>query len=200
MSDKEYDFQSALLLVAIALYAGALAALFAGMTVTKPNVAAALSGWARDYGSLIAGFPVLIAVVVARQQLEAGRRQHIATIKRSFQKELDAIQFFHKFARSVEEMTFTSAKLASLFIDGGGIYIAHPTHYETERHGEFVSTDILDRAHSLRRDVRLVMDRSRNYDVDEEALGAGFDAIKGPALSLRVQCEQELDRLSQYWS
>lgn len=86
--NQEEDISWLFLWGATILYIAILCMSFAGLAVTKPTVGAAFLDFTKDYGSLLAGIPVLIAVLVAKQQLDANRRQHVATIKRSFQKEL----------------------------------------------------------------------------------------------------------------
>lgn len=102
---------TALLLLTTAIYAGVLAALFAGMAVSKPTITQALMDWAKDYGSLIAGLPVIVAIFVAKQQLDAARTQHEATIKLEFRDDLEGLQVASEVA-----LTFRAPRFMSSFI------------------------------------------------------------------------------------
>lgn len=62
------------------------------LVATEDTVIEALVVLGGTYGTLLTGVPVLIAVLVARQQLEANRRQHVANIKRSLKTELDSLE------------------------------------------------------------------------------------------------------------
>jgi hypothetical protein len=61
------------------------------LVATEDTVIEALVALGGAHGTLLTGVPVLIAVLVARQQLEANRRQHVANIKRSLKTELDSL-------------------------------------------------------------------------------------------------------------
>lgn len=100
---------TALLLLTTAIYVGILAALFAGMAVTKPSNAQALMDWAKDYGSIIAGLPVIVAIFVAKQQLDAARAQHEATIKLEFKDDLDGLQVASEVASSLRGPKYLSS-------------------------------------------------------------------------------------------
>ncbi len=87
-----------ILCVGSAVYIAVCAMAFGGLIISSPTVGKALLDFARDYGTLLAGIPVLVAVIVAKQQLDANRRQHLATVKRSFREELDALNSIKHFA------------------------------------------------------------------------------------------------------
>lgn len=90
--NQEEDISWLFLWGATILYIAVLCMCFAGLAVTRPTVGTAFLDFTKDYGSLLAGIPVLIAVLVAKQQLDANRRQHVAQIKRSLKNELDAFE------------------------------------------------------------------------------------------------------------
>ncbi|PWL18848.1 hypothetical protein DKP76_07240 [Falsochrobactrum shanghaiense] len=90
-SDADGGFSSVILALAVVLYITIVCLTFAGLVATKPTVGIAFLEFVKEYGAIVAGIPVLIAVLVAKQQLDASNRQHVATLKRSFQKELDAL-------------------------------------------------------------------------------------------------------------
>jgi len=58
----------------------------------------ALVAFAGTHGTLLTGIPVLIAVIVAKQQLDANRRQHVANVKRGLRRELDLLDQMSDYA------------------------------------------------------------------------------------------------------
>lgn len=59
---------------------------------SKATTGEAVYTWLKDFGSVIAGLPVIVAVVVAKQQLDAGRIQHEAATKLQFKDELEGLE------------------------------------------------------------------------------------------------------------
>ncbi len=94
------SLSNALLLITVAVYVAVLAALFAGMAATKPTAAQAVMDWAKDYGSIIAGLPVIVALFIAKDQLDASRLQHEAATKLEFKDELYGLQIATEVASS----------------------------------------------------------------------------------------------------
>ncbi|KAB2716644.1 hypothetical protein [Brucella intermedia] len=81
----------------------------------------ALLKFADTYGTIITGVPVLVAVVVAKQQMDASRRQHVATVKRSLKKELETLTSVEQLAKHVASTSYyEGAKLG--FKDGRSQY------------------------------------------------------------------------------
>jgi uncharacterized membrane protein (DUF485 family) len=68
---EEESFSNALTIVTSAIYVVILTAAFAGLMVTRTTTGEAVYTWVKDFGSIIAGLPVIVAVVVAKQQLDA---------------------------------------------------------------------------------------------------------------------------------
>ncbi|WP_174020438.1 hypothetical protein G6L89_007480 [Agrobacterium fabrum] len=97
--EEEESFSNALLIATSAIYIAVVAATFAGLMVTMPTTGEAVLSWIEDFGSIIAGLPVIIAVVVAKQQLEASRTQHEATTRLQFRDELEGLQTALEVAR-----------------------------------------------------------------------------------------------------
>jgi len=97
LSDKESvekeneQFSSSILYVATAVYVGVCAMVFGALYAKLPTFGESFLVLMKDYGTILAGIPVLVAVIVAKQQLDANRRQHAATIKRSFKTEIDVL-------------------------------------------------------------------------------------------------------------
>lgn len=104
---------TALLVLTTAIYVAVVSALFAGMAVTRPTTAQALMDWAKDYGSIIAGLPVIVAIFVAKQQLDASRAQHEANTRLGFKEELDGLQVAYDVASSLNTPSFLRGLLFS---------------------------------------------------------------------------------------
>lgn len=106
MEDKEEDISWLFLWGATILYTLLACMVFAALVAMKPTLGDAFLNFTKDYGALLAGIPVLIAVLVAKQQLDANRRQHVATVKRSFIDKIEAIEkarfYFNIFIRNTE--------------------------------------------------------------------------------------------------
>lgn len=113
---EEESFSNALTIVTSAIYVVILAAAFAGLMVTRTTTGEAVYTWVKDFGSIIAGLPVIVAVVVAKQQLDASRIQHEAAIKLQFKDELEGLQMAAEVASSLRtpkvlrSFLFTSRK------------------------------------------------------------------------------------------
>ena len=99
--EKENEqFSSAILYVATAVYVAVCAMVFGALYAKKQTFGDAFLLYMKDYGTILAGVPVLVAVVVAKQQLDANRRQHVATVKRSFKTELDVVKNLRNLTKS----------------------------------------------------------------------------------------------------
>lgn len=101
----EEDVSWLLLWGATIIYIAALCMTFSGLVALGEHGRSAVSifnEFVKDYSSLLAGIPVLVAVLVAKQQLDANRRQHVAQIKRSFKKELDALNEVTRFNNLIQ--------------------------------------------------------------------------------------------------
>ncbi len=83
--EEEQSFSNALTIVTSAIYVAVVAATFAGLMVAQPTTGEAVLSWLKDFGAIIAGLPVIIAVVVARTQ-------HEATTRLQFREELEGLQ------------------------------------------------------------------------------------------------------------
>ncbi|MDT6941890.1 hypothetical protein RI570_17445 [Brucella pseudogrignonensis] len=112
MSDKENaekeneQFSSSILYVATAVYVGVCAMVFGALYAKLPTFGEAFLLLVKDYGTILAGIPVLVAVVVAKQQLDANRRQHAASIRRSFKEQVDVMIAASDWCSSMLCMTF----------------------------------------------------------------------------------------------
>lgn len=200
MNNKEDDLSSTVLLVVVVLYVAIVAASFAGMLVTHPHDFLPMMDWAERYGAIIAGVPVLIAVWVAKQQLEANRRQHEATIKRSYHKELDALARIDDFAMTVTSTSWLEAKALAEFINRQGIYITMPSRSELDKVSEAAPQLIKEQAEFLWVAVTNLTMLSQSTEWDESELEALLNNAKFRASVLRDNINDERVRLSENWS
>lgn len=86
------DFSNVILAIAVVLYLAITAASFGGVVASNPTAGAAALNWMKDYGAIIAGIPVFVAVLVAKQQLDASRRQHYTNTKLSFHHTIEVLE------------------------------------------------------------------------------------------------------------
>lgn len=111
--EEDKSFSDALLIVTSAIYVAVLAAAFAGLMAESPTIGKAIYLWLKDFGSVIAGLPVIVAVVVAKQQLDASRVQHEAGTKLQFRDELEGIETAREVALRHKSLTPTVRILIS---------------------------------------------------------------------------------------
>lgn len=207
MTDKENDeLSSAVLMVAVAVYVALTAMLFAGMVAAKPSIASAISTWAKDYGAIIAGVPVLVAVWVAKQQLDANRRQHVADrkhqsamLKIPFQKEIICLAAVEEYASSIIDFDKSlSASIGAI----GGTKPKLPDHLPAS-----ISIDWPHNyAPSLRSDVNAVYEHAKIARAEQIAhptsdqTKATVEFAQFYATMLLSKVSQERKQLSQFWS
>ncbi|MFC7067421.1 hypothetical protein [Brucella rhizosphaerae] len=129
MSDKENvekeneQFSSSILYVATAVYVGVCAMVFGALYTRHQSFGDAFLKLMADYGTILAGIPVLVAVVVAKQQLDANRRQHVATIKRSVQKELDVLRAYEKLSETIQNLYVEDENISIGYLRAFGDFI-----------------------------------------------------------------------------
>lgn len=130
MKEDDGGFSKVIVALATIFYIVIICMSFAGLAATKTgtNSISVFTTFMKDYGSLIAGLPVLIAVMVAKQQLDAHREQHLATIKTAYKDELLALRTAEKIANKFKNSSvflinifyskpqFTSAELEEIII------------------------------------------------------------------------------------
>lgn len=104
-----------ILCVGTAVYMAVCAMAFGGMLVTRPSAGQAFLDFAKDYGAIIAGIPVLIAVIVAKQQLDASRNTHRLTMLHQTKDRRDALSTARMFLRPFAENT--TKELVDIFTD-----------------------------------------------------------------------------------
>ena len=202
MSDKEKaekeneQFSSSILYVATAVYVGLCAMVFGALYAKLPSFGEAFLALMKDYGTILAGIPVLVAVVVAKQQLDAGRKQHVAAVKRSLHKEIDAINAIKMYAGNIinyKDKWFYKTTLAS----------DHPIFPATsfapwiiKNWPDALPAYLLDDVERLEfACAKVFQDSPHREDFDS--------AVAFPialAHTLIKNADEERERLSEYWS
>ncbi|WP_266076551.1 hypothetical protein [Brucella intermedia] len=198
--EKENEqFSSAVLYVATAVYVGVCAMVFGALYAKKQAFGDAFLLYMKDYGTILAGIPVLVAVVVAKQQLDAMRRQHVATVKRSLMERLDALSEVEKFSTEVLEFqTGYSRMIAAL----SGTSVSTPSipDDQIKEWKKYLPFDLIKTIRivdTFAFHLKYALDEK---DIDHERVQnlLNLAHIQAKASLRRVQAERQ--RLSQYWS
>ncbi|WGG61922.1 hypothetical protein [Brucella intermedia] len=205
MSDKEKlekeneQFSSAILYVATAVYVGVCAMVFGALYAKLPSFVDAFLTLMKDYGTILAGIPVLVAVVVAKQQLDANRRQHVATVKRSLMERLDALSEVEKFSTEVLEFqTGYSRMIAAL--SGTSVNTPSVPDDQIRKWQKYLPFDLIKTIRSVETFAYGLKSALDKKDIDHERVQnlLNLAHIQAKASLRKVQAERQ--RLSQYWS
>jgi len=94
-------FWTVVLYVVTVIYVAFCCLILGWLLAIKGSTVEALVEMGGAYGTLLTGVPVLIAVLVAKQQLDASRRQHVATVKRGLRSEIEAIDESERLLMSI---------------------------------------------------------------------------------------------------
>lgn len=89
---------TAVLYVLTVVYTAFCCLILGWLLATESGGVEALVAFGESYGTLLTGIPVLITVIVAKQQLDANRRQHVANVKRGLRRELDLLDQMSDYA------------------------------------------------------------------------------------------------------
>ncbi len=117
MSDKENEekeneqFSSSILYVATAVYLAICTMVAGALTAQKPTFGDAFLLFFKDYGAILAGIPVLIAVLVAKQQLDAMRRQHRSNVKIGTIDRLNAVKISKAKMQTLSQWKLSDSKI-----------------------------------------------------------------------------------------
>ncbi|WP_273794108.1 hypothetical protein [Brucella intermedia] len=199
LEKENQQFSSAILYVATAVYVSLCAMVFGALYAKMPSFGEAFLTLMKDYGTILAGIPVLVAVVVAKQQLDAMRRQHVATVKRSLMERLDALSEVEKFSTEVLEFqTGYSRMIAAL----SGTSVNTPSIpddqiKEWKKYLPFHLIKTIRTVDTFSFGLKSALDEK---DMDHERVQnlLNLAHIQAKASLRKVQAERQ--RLSQYWS
>lgn len=206
MSDKEKlekeneQFSSAILYVATAVYVGVCAMVFGALYAKLPSVGETFLKLMESYGNILAGIPVLVAAVVAKQQLDAMRRQHVATIKRSFQKELDSLREISVFASEAGDSSIQSASKNALNQGLEGLVIDCPDKKQLKTYRSVVPFQIAELAARISLDTYALYEDSIEDQPNLEIIELRLDEIKTNSRVLLSLVDDRLKTIAEYWS
>jgi len=189
---------SVALYVATVGYAAICSFVFGSLWASNGNFLDAALILAGTYGTLLAGVPVMVAVLVAKQQLDASRRQHVSVIRRSFKKELDAIEQLRSLAKAVLLASQTNS--INAFSQQGLAHIPIPfpdlNHLTLWR--EFLSNSLCSTAVACWTIAKSAVDIAEGR---KEGDGANELLLSGDfAARLMIEVMREERHLAQYWS
>lgn len=197
-AEKENEqFSSSILYLATVVYVGVCAMVFGALYEKLPSFGDAFLVLMKDYGTILAGIPVLVAVVVAKQQLDANRRQHVATVKRSFKEPLDVLSAANLWVSCLLAMSFDQ-QLENQHPDAAGFQIWPLNSTQIERGKSHLAPNFIFSFESLNQKID---EFQRRYMWGNECeLRERYEVIQNHAFSLRERLNKEQNELSQYWS
>ena len=173
---------------------------FGALYAKLPTFGEAFLELMKNYGTILAGIPVLVAVVVAKQQLDANRRQHVATIKRSFKDELNALNTIHNFAQNLRNTDYQKARFYGSARGHSGISFPTLSREEFFIIKGFVPFDIVKSTEATLIEIEEAVTVSMNKSHPDTEVTNVISYVHQRAGFLLRDTSDELDRLSQYWS
>lgn len=194
------EFSSAVLYIATAIYIAVCAMIMGGLAATRPMFGDAFLLFFKEYAALLAGIPVLIAVVVAKQQLDANRKQHVATVKYNLRKELDALQIVHNFAGTTLGATQAGAAITASLIGHKGVCLTRPAGSELKLIKELLPYSISSLTTLTSQIIDGVVEYSQDKPYPDDGVEEKIKEAKKYARRLLNEAKAEETRLSQYWS
>jgi len=205
LSDKEnvekenVQFSSSILYVATAVYVGVCAMVFGALYAKLPTFGEAFLDLMKDYGTILAGIPVLVAVVVAKQQLDANRRQHVATVKRSLMERLDALNGAEKYALSVLDYEPGRSRVVSALV-GADVYVPCVPERQNEQWTRNLPFDLVNSLTTVDSIAKIMQIALNKTDVDHDFMTNLLYRFRDQANASLKDIQTERSRLSQYWS
>lgn len=170
------------------------------LTAQKPAFGDAFLELMKNYGTILAGIPVLVAVVVAKQQLDANRRQHVATVKRGFKDQIDALIAVQKLSSHVSNGSYSENTRPGThegMFHFNYWHITDRTKAMLRLHFEESLLEIL----SMLEDALSALSRAEWYQTSTpEEVVRCFDLVQATASILNIRLDREMSDLSQYWS
>ncbi len=203
LSDKENvekeneQFSSSILYVATGVYVGICAMVFGALYAKLPTFGEAFLVLMKDYGTILAGIPVLVAVVVAKQQLDANRRQHVATVKRSFMNELKALEIILGFTSSIEALLAKDIRGSN---QKGQVFIWLMDQDEIDFIKSHAQSSLASNCiHCHTRAVKYI-EAFNSRAKDENTLQNLLHLLVSNSILIERRAKDRLKELSQYWS
>jgi len=195
--DSEKIWTAALYVLAIS-YTAYCSFIFGSLLASETDTLGALLKFGDTYGTIVTGAPVLVGVVVAKQQMDANRRQHVANVKRSLRQELECLANVSHFARSTTNASVMGAEIAATFSNQEKLYFYRPTKDELETWRPNVPPYIYGLVQTLREDIEALskLNASKDLSTAEDSL----DQAKTGAAEILACLSVHYRQLSQYWS
>lgn len=156
--------------------------------------------WINRYQTLLTAFGVIFAVTVAKAQMEANRKQHVAQIKRSFQPEIDTLDRLNKLTESVENYKNSTAYRIMAITNPRAFPAVNPVAFYLRNWPETLDPQLK----SLCTSTILACDAahlaSTNDLSTDDELAALVKKATTYAIWLRVGVESDKKHFAQYWS
>ncbi|OAE39700.1 hypothetical protein [Brucella intermedia] len=206
MSDNEKlekeneQFSSAVLYVATAVYVGVCAMVFGALYAKLPSLGEAFLTLMKDYGTILAGIPVLVAVVVAKQQLDANRRQHVATVKRGLRKEIEAIDKISSWTYPIKRSTLQSVTNDIFLRTLNIVRLPTPDFDELHEIEKFIPRRIYGLLVSFFDDIREFGSRTVETAAKRKQAEDALEELRDFASEIQDEADAHYRYLSQYWS
>jgi len=199
--EKENEqFSSAILYVATAVYVGVCAMVFGALYAKMPSFGEAFLTLMKDYGTILAGIPVLVAVVVAKQQLDANRRQHVATIKRSFKDQIEALEALKRLTSFVSNTSYLDGVVPGKYEGTYRFNYWDVSAKTKESIASYFDEDLNKLLSKFEADLS-ALTRAEWYQISSpEHVDFCFECAQSSAEKLGTSLDHELSKLSQYWS
>lgn len=153
--------------------------------------------WINRYQTLLTAFGVIFAVAIAKAQMDANRRQHVAQIKRSFQEELDAIEIARTSAQSILKLNALDisgqSKYAPVFIS---IISGHESSLVTKHLPRYLS-ERLNRCCEL---TNMAIEAFFSGKIGLESFDDKLQFIQSNAEIALQEADALYNKREQYWS
>lgn len=197
MNIKENDeFSETLLLLCVVAYLLITAVAFGGVVSLSESAGAAIIDFLRDFGAILAGMPVLLGVLVAKRQLDANRRQHVANVKRSFRSELDALNALQRFADQVLKFDVAQAQVVAALLGSRRLAFSIPEASKFDRWREILP----DRLMGIADSTRYFVEAATSAKKHDKIFRADIESARSEARALLDEIDLHLEHLSEYWN
>ena len=156
--------------------------------------------WINRYQTLLTAFGVIFAVAIAKAQMDANRRQHVAQIKRSFKEELEILKSIRTLSNHVATTSYYEGAKLGTTNEGCKYYfwtipeeikIRIIPLFGAHLHKQVISFE--ENLHALASAEWYII--STPSEVDEK-----FEIAQKSARRLNNLLDREYSNISQYWS
>ncbi|RRY11376.1 hypothetical protein [Brucella anthropi] len=145
------------------------------------------------------GLTIIVAVLIAKQQMDAARRQHIASVKRSFRDQLDVIRAALAFCDSITRYSFDQ-QLENRDPDADGFQLRPFDKQYVDKAASFLTPDTVFIMKELCDSLGIFHIKYMGGAESEYYLKKRYSLLQLQAAFLRRRLKDEHDDISQYWS